>query len=514
MYLILTSSKDTYVTNKIINSTFRAIDSNVGRAGTLDLFKLYDESKISGETSPVEVSRILIKFDYDALQALTASEINIADSSFKCYLNLKDVLGTQSVPRNFTLVAYPLSKSFDEGDGRDVGSFSDIDVCNFITASYSNGTSYTWSSPGANKIGLLGSADIDVIGSGSVGSGIEQLGSSQTFSVGTENLLIDVTKIVSASLVGLIPNHGFRISFSASEEADEKTRFVKRFASRHSKNVFNRPTLHVRYDDTIQDNHSNFEFDMTGSIFLSNYSRGRRSNIASGTLLTQLTGQNCLSVTLRTGSYELIIPASMYTGSTSGEGIAGLYYTSFAIPMSDSTTVVHSSSIYDFAVKSGSLTFDEIWHSNDGTVGFYTGSLEIRAPRRTAYSSTPRSPSITVTNLGSAYRAGDTARIRVFGLDTLNYQNKPAKISQKLKSEIFDEIYYQVVDSDTGQIVVPFTKSGNATRCSTDIDGMFFNFRMSSLPAGRVYHFEFMIVQDGSDLVLTQKSPRFRVDSL
>ena len=44
MYRILTASKDTYITNKIINNSFRATDANLGSAGTLDLFKLYDEN--------------------------------------------------------------------------------------------------------------------------------------------------------------------------------------------------------------------------------------------------------------------------------------------------------------------------------------------------------------------------------------------------------------------------------------------------------------------------------------
>ena len=41
MYRILTASADTYITNKIIDNSFRAKDANVGQAGTLDLFKLF-----------------------------------------------------------------------------------------------------------------------------------------------------------------------------------------------------------------------------------------------------------------------------------------------------------------------------------------------------------------------------------------------------------------------------------------------------------------------------------------
>lgn len=513
MYLILTSSKDTYITDKIINSAFRATDANLGRAGTLDLFKLYDESVISGESAPCEVSRALLKFDYGILRSLTGSVLNINSSNFKCFLKMQDALGTQTVPRNFHLIAYPLSQSFDEGDGRDVSAFGDIDVANFITASYSGGTVYPWFSSGANSIGLLGSNNIDIIGSGNLGSGIEQLGVTQHFDEGTENLEIDVTKIVSATLAGNIPDYGFRISFSQAEENDTKTRFVKRFGSRHAKNVYLRPSIHVLFDDVIQDNHNSFVFDTTGSLFLVNYHRSLPSNILSGSSLSPIAGQNCLSVTLKTGSYTKTVFASSYTGSTTGQGLDGVYQASLAIPYSDSSLVIGSSSISDFAAKSGSLKFLETWHSNDGKIGFYTGTLEIQSPYRSAFSSVPRKPTVAVTNLLSSYKTSDVVKIRLFGVDSLNYQNRPSKSLVNAKSEMFESLYYRVVDSDLGTVVIPYTKKSNATKCSIDSDGMYFNFRMSALYPGRVYYFEFLLSDRGVEFQIEDKSPLFRVDA-
>jgi len=513
VYLILTASKDTYITDKIINSSFRATDSNLGRAGTIDLFKLYDESVISGESAPYEVSRALLKFDYGQIRSLTGSVLNINSPNFKCILKMQDALGTQTVPRNFHLVAYPLSKSFDEGDGRDVSSFGDIDVANFVTASYSGGTVYPWFVSGANKLGLLGSADIDVIGSGNLGSGIEQLGAIQHFDEGTENFEVDVTKIVSATISGQIPDCGFRVSFIPSEEQDTKTRFVKRFGSRHSKNVYLRPTVHVMFDDVIQDNHASFVFDTTGSIFLINYHRSLPSNILSGSSLTPISGQNCLSVTLKTGSFTKTVFASSYTGSTTGQGLDGVYQTSFAIPYSDSSIVIGSSSVSDFAAKSGSLKFLETWHSNDGKIGFYTGTLEIQSPYRSAFSSVPRKPTIAVTNLLGSYKTSDIVKVRLFGVDSLNYQNRPAKSLINAKSEVFENLFYRVVDADLGTVVIPYTRSNNATRCSIDSDGMYFNFRMSSLYSGRVYYFEFLLADRGVEFQIEEKSPMFRVDA-
>lgn len=511
MYLILSSSKDAYITDKI-QGTFRATDANTGRAGTLDLFKLYDESTLSGSEAPVELSRALIKFDLSKLQKLTGSVLDINSPSFRCYLSLKGVNGTQAVPRNFNLIAYPLSQSFDEGDGRDVGSFSDLDVCNFLTASYSGGTTYPWFASGANAIGLLGSSDIDIIGSGNLGAGIVQFGSSQLFEVGTEDLKVDVTQVVSGVLAGLIPDHGFRISFTAAEEDDERTRFVKRFGSRHAKNPFLKPTLHVMFDDVLVDNHSNFLFDITGSLFLSNYHRGVPSNILSGAALTPVTGPSSLKVTLSLQDFSKSFFASQYVGSTSGTGLPGTYQAQFALSSVDSGIVTGTTTLASVVATSGSATFSEVWSSLDGTVAYYSGSLEVKLPQRVAFTSIPAAPVLRIVNLNSSYRTCDDIKVRLFGLDTTAVQNRPAKSPRDLRSEIFDAIYYRVVDSDTGTVVIPFTKEGNGTRCSVDSEGMYFRFVMSNLPPGRVYYFEFLVNDRGSENILPNKGPLFRVD--
>ena len=226
MYLIVTASKDTYITNKIIDSSYRARDANVGQAGTIDLFKLWNESKISGTVRPTEISRAFIKFDLDRIHALTQSAIDLNHSTFEAKIKLFDILGGQATPANFKLQIYPLSRSFDEGIGRDVSTFGDLDSCNFITSSYSDSTANLWNMSGASASGMLGSSDIDYITSGTLNQSLVDFGKSQTFVKGNEDLEINVTTILSATLAGQIPNHGFRIAFTGSEETDQKTRFV------------------------------------------------------------------------------------------------------------------------------------------------------------------------------------------------------------------------------------------------------------------------------------------------
>ena len=93
MFYILTASADTYITNKVIDNKFMATDANVGRAGTLDLFKLWDESTyISASTritsSVDELSRILIKFDYDDIAKLASTSLDLNHPSFQVKLEL------------------------------------------------------------------------------------------------------------------------------------------------------------------------------------------------------------------------------------------------------------------------------------------------------------------------------------------------------------------------------------------------------------------------------------------
>ena len=102
-----------------------------------------------------------------------------------------------------------------------------------------------WHISGANALGQLGEAEIDIIASGNLsdGSGVQDLFSVMTFDTGTEDLSVDVTTVVSATLANQIPDYGFRISFSGTQETDRITRFVKRFASSENSNTYKHPAL-------------------------------------------------------------------------------------------------------------------------------------------------------------------------------------------------------------------------------------------------------------------------------
>ena len=523
MYIILTASKDTYITDKIIDNDFRAKDANVGRAGTIDIFKLYEESTFMSASTRLsssvgEISRGLIKFDLSSLSSLTGSSLDLNSSNFKAKLRLYDIMGGQATPSNYSLVAYPLSQSFGEGVGRDVASFSDLDVSNFVTASVTSGTPKLWFTSGANAGGLLGSDDIDIIHSATNASpGFDShidFGSSQTFEKGSEDLVMDITKFVSASVAGQIDNHGLRISFSGSNETDNKTRFVKRFASRHSSNLLKVPQIHISWDDSISDNHEDFVFDVSGSLFLRNYVRGLPANLRSGSVgvgASEITGENCILLKLQKQDFTQILTGSQRTAGTDSSNITGTYSVNFALDSFDNRTVNPSNETFaDLLNVSGSIEFDAYWISVDETLGYHTGSLKVTNSRKSSFKQQPSDLMFNFINLESKYSQKDEVYLSVF-VEDLSREEEVYKVPYTKKSISLSRVYYRLREASTGKIVIPFDDVTNSTKLSSDGNGLSFFFRMSSLNKGYSYYFDLLVKDYGENRIYEKISGKFKV---
>jgi hypothetical protein len=297
--------------------------------------------------------------------------------------------------------------------------------------------------------------------------------SEQFFATGKEDLKLDITKAVSASLSGQLTNHGFVIAYSGSYEVDEKSYFVKRFGSSNASNVFDRPQIVIKYDDSILDNSINFIFNVSGSLFLNNFHRGQRSNILSGAAATQITGNDCLLLTLKSGSFVKYITASQHTVGENAQ--TGIYSASFAISNFSSSNAdeIRFGSLETEVRNAGSASFTQIWSSFDGTVGYLTGSLVVKSPFRTSFDGTIERILVTCKNLKKKYRKNDEVKIRVF------VENRDEKIIfRKLPvenlSEVYSLMYYRVIDVNSRKIVIPFDTIHNSTRLSSDSDGMYF----------------------------------------
>ena len=111
----------------------------------------------------------------------------------------------------------------------------------------------------------------------------------------------------------------------------------------------------------------------------------------------------------------------------------------------------------------------------------------------------------------NAYDLQDELRVRLFGRD-LHAENESAvKIPISRKSVVFENVFYRVVDVDSNEIMFDFGEKDNSTRVSTDAEGMFFDFHVDTLPQGRSYTFEYLILDRGSREIVKDKRVIFRV---
>jgi hypothetical protein len=483
----------------------RSFDANVGRAGTIDIYKLFGATR-SGSSPNNELTRGLIKFDLQDLKDdYAAGLVDPSSSKFACEFKLFDVYGGQTTPSDYSLVIYPLSQSFDEGIGRDVVFYQDKDTCNFLTASRSS----VWFVSGANSKGTIGSSNLDVMLSGNFGSGAVALWRSQRFPLGSEDLSIDITELVSGTLVGLLSDHGYRISFSDEDESDQKTRFVKRFASKESSDPMKHPQLVVRYDDSVRSDINDFVFDYEGTIFLHNKVHGTLRNIISAS--STITGSNCLIMKLVTpisgGTFTLAFTGSQHTFA--GNPVIGTYSSSFTL---SSTNVTLRQKI----IESGSVTFDLIWGSLDGTIGYITSSdgLTVSMPDRDGRAVGPTKYFVVATNVAAEYKQTDTARVRVHIENVDNPYVKLVKQPYVTPSVIPDNVYYSIRESTFGTVIVPFDDIYDSTRLSSDSASLWFDFPMSNLYIGRLYEIDVMIVENGSKRYYRSITAPFKITSV
>lgn len=493
MIISLTASADTYITNKYVDSK-PSIESNVGNAGTLDLFYLYNEEASSNNVK--ELSRILIKFDIEHLDTFS-SILNPND--FEAKLKLHTITAGNPCPSNFTVSVFPLAIPFEEGMGRDVISFADIGSANFLSASNST----TWYMSGCEAEGSTDDLNVDYYSNIILDSGPVSLETMQEFESGAEDLEVDVQLIVSSTLAENLENNGFRISFTGSQENDSVSKFVKRFGSRHVKNEYLSPRLEIKFDDSIVDERSDLVFDTTGSIYLTSRKLGTLANLtlAGG---QQLTGSDCLIVQLSTGSYN-----SIHTGSQKlmGAPITGMYVLPFSISSNDPGIVSGSLTLAQHIAKSGSITFNETWKSLDGSKIFYTGSLTIGSGD-VSPSLTERVRLISRCDGPQEIKWGDNFYVKTLFYDIAKEENEVKFSYERQPLKILDA-QYRVKDIQSQSLIFDFDK--NYTKLSLDSSGNYVNINTTPFPKGRPLSLEFKVLYAGVERIITDENYIFSV---
>jgi len=493
MYKILRSDKDSYITNKVVKTT-RQVSSNVGQAGTLDLYKLYGVT-YSGSSPNIELSRLLIHFDLnDIKKNFDQNNIDIDHESFWSKLVLKDVYGGQTTPANFTVEVFPLSSSFDEGYGKDVAFYSDKDVCNWLSSSRDQ----SWYLTGCS-LAVSGTEPGDYI---IETSDLVSLKTSQFFKIGDEDLVVDITKIVSSTIAQDIPDEGFRISLSSSHENDNKTYFVKRFSSRNAYDETRRPSIIYGFDDSVADDTLNLAFDTTCSINLYNYVQGFPRNIISGS--TEISSSNCTILKLSAENKDFYFTGSQFSRGKSKK--TGVYSADVYMSSADSD-------LSKIIISSGSVSFDQMWLSLDLSLTYSLGSkVTFFPPERSGSTKIDKKYTVNITNLQESYLQDDNPELRVHIFDYSSPFMKVTKVPVELPGTVLKSAYYRVRDVATNEEIIPFDIDKNSTKISSDSSGMFFRLFTENLTKKRTYVVDIMLVLNGNKRVFQNASSIFRID--
>jgi hypothetical protein len=326
---------------------------------------------------------------------------------------------------------------------------------------------------------------------------------TQYFDTGEEDLNVDVTNVIKDMLLGTIDNNGFRIALSSSQESDDYTYFVKRFASRHAYDDSKHPKLIVGFDDSIKDSSSGLTLDSHGTLFLYNYDNGVPSDIVSGST-TISTLKLKLNLPISGGLHELTF--------SGGKHSVGLYSASVYIPSSDSY-------IMSAFNTSGSIVkMTPVWSSDDDSITYLTGSqISIAAANRGSTSLGPKKFVVTVNGLHDVHRTNEIVNLRVNIFDYMSPFITVVKVpvnSPGTYQGIVSDAFYSIRDAVTQEIVVPFDVEYGSTRLSSDDKSLFFNLDMSNLTKNHTYVIDVMLYVGGQYQLYNNASTIFKISDV
>ena len=370
-----------------------------------------------------------------------------------------------TLPTSFDIEVSPLSQSWDEGRGIDTENWADKGVANWDKAS----TSVWWTTLGADFLTTpTASYHFDTGGWGGGGGGLE-------------DVEVDVSEIVGAWLTGGLPNYGFMVKLTTTEEDDSNDYFKKKFHGRATHFPDKRPTVEMQWDDSIKDDRGVFLFDYSSSLYLYNKKRGELQDITGIG-----TGNDVLTVKIADLSGTIATVSASHTGQT------GIYSASIVL-----ATGSHSGSSFSdkWSFAGASYMTGSFTPGNDGA----------------STSNVQEQYTVKVMNLKQEYELSEVVRWNLF-VKTRNYN--PAVVqtgSLVLRNTIIEKGYYRIDNALNGRHVIQLgTGSTETTRLSYDENGNYFNFYLSTLSPNEVYKLVFFFDVDGQ-LQKVDNNIRFKV---
>ena len=505
------------------NLETRGTGSNTGRSDIVEVYSIYGRQQPSSSTyqGSQELSRILMKFPTTSIAKDRTNSVIPASGSVNFYLKVFNAPHTRTVPRDLTLMVYPVSQSWQEGEGLDLINYTDL----------------TKGRPGSNWLSASNTAAWTEVGGTYITASNQwdhaaSLGAppiySQSFTTGLEDLEIDITPLVEVWLDSKLDNYGVGIQLTSSQEAyysgstvagfkksfntgsilnitggAMQSYYTKRFFARGTQYFFKRPVIEARWDSSKRDDRGNFYYssslapgpDNLNTIYLYNYVRGQLRDIPA----VGATGS--LNVSLYSGSSDDSAPSGskliLYNG----------YYT---VTGSWKSTGIYTASIAVTAAATPIETLYDVWWS--GSTEYVTGAIK---PDLDVGFKDIRDPVyyINVTNLKNQYSTKETARLNLFVRSKFWNPTIYTKANTAVENSAIISASYRVFRVVDGTEAVQYdTGSTFGTGLSYDVSGNYFDFDMGLLKGGYTYGFKFAFYDpELSSWIEQNKVFKFRV---
>lgn len=486
----------------------RGTGSNMGASDVLEVFSILGQAS----TSSVEKSRAILNFSVsDILTKRNAGDIPLS-GNVKFFLRVFNAPHSQTLPKNFDMAVLPISRSWNEGPGLDMESYSDEFASNWIKATQA--TSWTTQGGDFHEVGYTAGRNLPHY--------------KQTFTKGTENLGVNITALVEEWISAESTtdpdreNYGLMLKMSGTFEDGSKNRsyYTKKFFSRSTEFFYKRPMIEARWDDSIADDRNSFYLssslmngeDNLNTLYLYNVVRGKLKNIPA---LGANSGSNSAHTTIHLQVFpsgniknQTIKPKTLPIGGgvtvdgatvvTGGWVSTGIYSASFAFTGSEKQ-------IFDVWSKPTSVSQG---------IQLVTGSVfNVKTHNASDYNPNARYVT-TITNLKTEYHQADKTRFRLFVREKNWQPNIYTVASKKVEGYTIENAYYRIFRIIDDLDVIPFgTGSGqqnNYTKLSHDKNGNYFDLEFSNLESGYSYGIQFMYETDGKNVV-QDKVHKFRV---
>lgn len=436
-----TANADNTVTNAFeSNLQTRGTGSNMGESDILETFSIYGQAS----TSSLEQSRILINFPVSEISADRTAGTIPASGSVSFYLRVHNAPHGQTLPKNYDLSVLAVSRSWDEGFGLDMETYTDAGTSNWISSSQGQ----AWTTPGGDYHATPAY--------------------SQYLDGGTEDIEIDISDLVEEWLDSTKGAYGVGIEVSSSFVSLPRSFYTKKFFARGSEYSYLRPKIEARWDSTIKDRRNSFYAssslvpaeDNLNTLYIYNKVRGQLQDIPA-------VGTGEMSMSLYYGESTGPVGAVLAT-ETAGWVSKGIYSSSIAI---DTT----SSYLYD------------VWHDGAGTQ-YVTGSqISVRSFATDTAVDTGEHVS-NITNLKDKYTTSEKPRMRMFIRDRDWNPTIYTVATTNIETKVIEDAYFKVFRVADDFEVIPYgTGSLDYTRMSYDKDGNYFDIDMSLFQKGYSY---------------------------